>query len=52
MWVCFALLSTGGSHSGYYILGGEEHDIHHKYFKYNYGSIGLMDKIFGTNYYI
>ena len=50
MWVCFALMSTGGSHSGYYILGGEEHDLHHKYNKYNYGTIGILDKIFNTNF--
>ena len=56
MWFCAIITNWNGIiiHSGYripkkkfpYIL---EHDIHHKYFNYNYGSMFIfMDKLCGT----
>lgn len=43
MTVCIA-------HSGYRDLS-EFHDIHHRYFKYNYGNSYFMDKLLGTYYH-
>ena len=38
IWVFNALSNTTGSaHSGFTILAGKAHDIHHQYFDYNYG---------------
>lgn len=39
------------SHSCYefnYIYSAKFHDVHHDKYKYNYGLIGMMDKLFGT----
>ena len=49
-WMAFAIVSTCGSHSGYSFLGGEEHDLHHQYFDYNFGVSLFMDKLCGTEY--
>jgi len=49
-WLCFSLMSTGGSHSGYFFLGAEEHDDHHLHFNYNFGVSGLMDTLCGTHF--
>lgn len=48
-WTFFTIFETTyGAHSGIKNRG-EEHDIHHKYFKYNYGSaFYLSDKLFRT----
>ena len=49
LWTFFTIFETTyGAHSGIKNRG-EDHDIHHKYFKYNYGSgMCLSDKLFGT----
>lgn len=48
-WTFFTIFETTyGAHSGIKNRG-EDHDIHHKYFKYNYGSaFYLSDKLFRT----
>jgi len=42
------------SHSGLFALGARDHDIHHQYFKYNYGITIIpkfsMDYFFNTKY--
>jgi sterol desaturase/sphingolipid hydroxylase (fatty acid hydroxylase superfamily) len=40
VWIHNALMSTGGSHSGYKMFYADFHDAHHQYFDYNFG-IGL-----------
>lgn len=37
VWIHNALMSTGGSHSGYKMFYADFHDAHHQYFDYNYG---------------
>ncbi len=56
-WIIAANIATQVHHSGMhmpYALGIDEqptyHDIHHKHFNYNYGAIGILDKIHGTEY--
>ena len=49
-WMAFALASTSGAHSGYYIFGAEEHDRHHEFFDYNFGVSIFMDKMLGTSF--
>ena len=48
-WTFFTIFETTyAAHSGIKNRG-EDHDIHHKYFKYNYGSaFYLSDKLFKT----
>eukprot|EP01026_Neomeris_dumetosa_P044496 TRINITY_DN37539_c0_g1_i2.p1 TRINITY_DN37539_c0_g1~~TRINITY_DN37539_c0_g1_i2.p1 ORF type:complete len:281 (-),score=-1.03 TRINITY_DN37539_c0_g1_i2:297-1139(-) len=51
-WMCFAAFNSVYTHSGYDIPGLPSvniHDFHHMNFRENYGVIGLMDFIFGTN---
>lgn len=53
VWICNALILTGGSHSGYKFFFADFHDQHHQYFDYNFGvgkffhlyfsSLGNMD---------
>ena len=38
------------AHSGFKNKFTEFHDLHHTKFNYNFGAIGLMDKIFKTDY--
>eukprot|EP01134_Creolimax_fragrantissima_P006886 CFRG6886T1 len=50
-WLAFALISTGGSHSGYTLFGATHHDLHHELFHYNFGAgLNIMDKLCGTEY--
>jgi methylsterol monooxygenase len=49
-WFFQTLFSTGGSHSGYFFLGAEDHDLHHELFNVNYGVGGIVDYLLGTNY--
>ncbi|AEO97842.1 putative sterol desaturase [Emiliania huxleyi virus 86] len=56
-WIIAANIATQVHHSGMhmpYALGIDEqptyHDLHHKHFNYNYGAIGILDKIHGTEY--
>lgn len=45
--ICLGFFSTQSSHSGYNI-DGRFHDIHHEFTTFNYGSFGLLDRLFGT----
>lgn len=48
----FELWEAAADHSGYDFLKlppAEIHDLHHEKFRVNYGTIGLMDWIHGTN---
>ena len=49
-WFCYALVSTGGSHSGYTFFDAESHDRHHEFFNCNFGVGGMMDAIMKTDY--
>ena len=45
-----ALVSTSCTHSGYILLGAQNHDWHHEHFNYNYGTDIFMDRVFGTKF--
>lgn len=47
-WLCFALVATGGAHSGYYCLDGKGHDCHHELFNCNFGVLRVFDSICKT----
>jgi len=56
VWIVFAVLGTQLHHSGYhwpFIPSWDEqpdfHDFHHEKFTSNFGSIGFLDAIHGTN---
>ncbi|KAF5308269.1 hypothetical protein FQR65_LT06262 [Abscondita terminalis] len=52
LWYSIAILSTLHSQSGYhlpFLQSPEFHDYHHLKFNQNYGIIGLMDRIHGTD---
>ena len=53
VWVALATYSTLASHSGLhlpFVMGSpEEHDHHHATFTENFGVIGLLDTLHGTN---
>lgn len=56
VWVVFAVLGTQFHHSGYrwpWVLGMEEqpnfHDFHHENFEGNYGALGFLDRLHGTD---
>jgi len=49
-WMAFSLVSTSMAHSGYLVFGCDKHDLHHEHFDYNFGTNGLMDKLFGTDF--
>ncbi|KAJ5338484.1 hypothetical protein N7452_005212 [Penicillium brevicompactum] len=52
--VTFELWEAAADHSGYDFLKlppAELHDLHHEKFRVNYGTIGLMDWIHGTDTY-
>lgn len=36
-------------HSGYDFAGARMHDLHHEKFRVNYGALGLLDWVFGTD---
>ncbi len=48
VWICNALISTGGSHSGYKMFYADFHDQHHQYFDYNFGVGKTMYSMHGT----
>lgn len=57
-WFCYNILLLTGLinailvHSDYKLNGyGEQHDNHHKYRTCNYGVLGIMDQLFGTEQY-
>ncbi|OJD17472.1 hypothetical protein AJ78_02445 [Emergomyces pasteurianus Ep9510] len=43
------LVETASVHSGYDFAGARKHDLHHEKFRVNYGALGLMDWVFGTD---
>jgi sterol desaturase/sphingolipid hydroxylase (fatty acid hydroxylase superfamily) len=49
-WLTFSLVSTSATHSGYLVLGAQNHDWHHEHFNYNYGTNVFMDRLFGTKF--
>lgn len=49
-WYCHALVSTSCSHSGFWFLTCEGHDVHHEKFVWNYGAGGVMDMLLQTEY--
>ncbi|KAL3880303.1 hypothetical protein ACJMK2_032551 [Sinanodonta woodiana] len=52
MWFCIALLSTTVAHCGYHfplLPSPEAHDYHHFKFNQNYGVLGVLDRLHGTD---
>lgn len=52
LWFTMAYLSTLNAHSGYhfpFFPSPEAHDFHHLKFNYNFGMLGLLDRIHGTD---
>ena len=51
VFLAYQLTETATVHSGYDFLGGiaKKHDAHHEKFLINFGSIGLLDWVHGTN---
>ncbi|KAG5683643.1 hypothetical protein PVAND_012914 [Polypedilum vanderplanki] len=52
LWFTMALLSTLNAHSGYhfpFFPSPEAHDFHHFKFNYNFGMLGLLDRVHGTD---
>lgn len=43
------LIETSSVHSGYDFAASRMHDRHHEKFRVNFGAIGLMDKVLGTD---
>lgn len=51
VFLSYELFVTATVHSGYDFFGGKAkmHDLHHEKFNLNYGSIGLLDWVHGTD---
>lgn len=52
LWYCLAFLSTTISHSGYHLPllpSPEFHDFHHYKFNQNFGVLGVLDRLHGTD---
>ncbi|CAF1116619.1 unnamed protein product [Rotaria sordida] len=57
IWLLVALVSTNNGHSGYHISGpfginivsAKFHDFHHSQFTNNFGSVGILDRLHGTD---
>ncbi|CAF4005487.1 unnamed protein product [Rotaria sp. Silwood1] len=57
IWLLVALVSTNHGHSGYSIPGpfginiinAKFHDFHHSQFTGNFGSVGILDRLHGTD---
>ena len=49
-WVCIATFNAVTGHSGIHfpIFSNEKHDLHHRLLTYNYGTLGLSDRMYGT----
>lgn len=47
----YELFVTATVHSGFDFFGGKArmHDLHHEKFNLNYGSLGLLDWVHGTD---
>lgn len=50
IWHILALTNAVIIAHGGYTLSCNTHDYHHQYIKYNYGVIGILDYVHGTNY--
>lgn len=49
IWFPLAMAGTCKGHCGYRIMGMTDmHDVHHIYFRHNYGSMVLLDYVLGT----
>mmetsp|Transcript_13412 Transcript_13412/g.29128 ORF Transcript_13412/g.29128 Transcript_13412/m.29128 type:complete len:258 (-) Transcript_13412:3356-4129(-) len=49
IWFPLAMAGTCKGHCGYRIMGSiDPHDVHHLYFRHNYGGMSLLDRVFGT----
>merc|ERR1719329_766133 len=55
-WVMFAVMSTQFHHGGYrwpwvpcFDHHPDFHDLHHEHFSSNFGNMGLLDKLHGTD---
>jgi len=52
LWYCIAFLSTNISHCGYHLPllpSPEFHDFHHLKFNQNFGVLGVLDRLHGTD---
>jgi len=52
VWVAFAIVNTLHVHSGYHLPlapSPESHDFHHLRYNENFGVLGLLDYIHGTD---
>lgn len=52
LWFSLAILSTLNAHSGYhypFFPSPEAHDFHHLKFNQNYGVLGVLDRLHGTD---
>jgi len=52
IWFGLVSLNSTFTHSGFrlgWLMDGS-HDIHHETFKYNYGTLTIFDRIYGTYY--
>jgi len=52
MWFCLAIANTLNSHSGYhfpFFPSPEAHDFHHLKFVNNFGVLGVLDRLHGTD---
>jgi sterol desaturase/sphingolipid hydroxylase (fatty acid hydroxylase superfamily) len=43
------LIETSSVHSGYDFAAARAHDLHHEKFRMNYGALGIMDWVLGTD---
>lgn len=53
LWIAMAGYNTTSSHCGldFWPFMDKSHDMHHKYFNVNYGSLGVFDWLYGTSFY-
>lgn len=52
MWFALAIMTTVNTHSGYHLPfmpSPEAHDFHHLKFTQNYGVLGVLDRLHGTD---
>jgi sterol desaturase/sphingolipid hydroxylase (fatty acid hydroxylase superfamily) len=49
LWFALAMLGTCKGHCGYRLFGVcDPHEDHHRWYRYNYGAMGLLDPLLGT----
>uniref|UniRef100_A0A1X7UT11 Fatty acid hydroxylase domain-containing protein n=1 Tax=Amphimedon queenslandica TaxID=400682 RepID=A0A1X7UT11_AMPQE len=52
LWVVMALVNSTYTHSGYhlpFVSSNEAHDFHHSRFNQNFGVLGILDRLHGTD---